>query len=218
MGRLIYVEGGVGSGKSTYCIEVGRRLNYRVFQEPVDQEQLTRFYTEPSKYAYHLQNFLLHKRIGIQMLAACEALYSDQYDGAMVDRSLFGDAVFAKMHYEAGNISRLDWEAYQMSLTNMKFMIWPPTTLVYLDVQPEVALARIQGRMKEEDRNFEGGITLDYLKSLKRHYEEFIQDAKDGKFPWSHAMDVRYSDWNPATLSSTEWDAVAAALKEHRGR
>ena len=186
----------------------------RVFKEPVDQEHLTRFYADPARYAFNFQIHLLHKRIGIQMLAACEALYSDAYAGAIVDRSLFGDEVFASLHHDAGNIDDLDWEAYRSALRNMQFMIWPPTTLIYLRVQPEVALARMQKRMSEEQRAFEGGVTLEYLQELYKRYETLVKDASRGAFPWSHTLEVRYVDWNPSIRTKAEWDQVAAGLKE----
>jgi deoxyadenosine/deoxycytidine kinase len=216
MGRLIYVEGIIGAGKSTYAREVGERLNYRVFKEPVDKTHLDRFYADPKKYAFNYQVFILHKRIGIQNLAAAESLYSDRWDGAIVDRSLFGDAAFAELHAEEGNIEPLDLEAYQQAKHNMQLMIWPPTTLVFLDVQPGTAMDRIKVRMAEEagGRDFELGIDVEYLEKLRKAYKKLIKSAKDGKYPWSHNVDVIHVEWNPATRTSGEWDAVAAGLKE----
>lgn len=214
MGRLCYVEGLVGSGKSTYTREVGKRLNYRVFKEPVDKDHLTRFYTDPKGFAYHLQMHLLHRRIGIQMLAACEALYSDCYAGALVDRSVMGDAAFASMHHESGNISDLDWQTYQAALAAMKLMLFPPTTLIFLDARPETCLERIHERAKVEDRPYEAGVELAYLRQLAVHYKELIRSAKDGRWPWGHAVDVQHIQWDPATRTEAEWNAVAASLAE----
>lgn len=216
MGRLVYVEGIIGAGKSTYAREVGSRLNYRVFEEPVDKRHLDRFYKDPARYAFAFQIHILHKRIGIQNLAAAEALYSDRWDGAMVDRSLFGDAAFEELHAKEGNIEPLDQEAYQAAKHNMQLMIWPPTTLVFLDVQPRVALKRITSRLEEAggDRDFELGIDIEYLQKLRKSYKKLIKAAKDGKYPWSHAVDVIHVEWNPATRTEEEWDAVAEGLKE----
>lgn len=216
MGRLVYVEGIIGAGKSTYAREVGTRLNYRIFEEPVDKRHLDRFYSNPASYAFAFQIYILHKRIGIQNLAAAEALYSDRWDGAIVDRSLFGDAAFAELHAKAGNIEPLDQEAYQAAKLNMQLMIWPPTTLVFLDVLPRVALRRITERLQSSNgnRNFESGVDLEYLTKLRRAYKKLISAAKDGKYPWSHAVNVVHVEWNPATRTSEEWDAVAEGLKE----
>lgn len=211
MGRLIFVEGIIGAGKSTFSREVGNRLNYRVFKEPVDDDRLKRFYSNPKKYAFHYQIHILHKRIGIQQLAAAEALYSTDYAGAIVDRSLFGDAAFKDLHGKYGNIEELDLGTYDLAKTNMQLMIWPPTDLVFLDVSPSTAFNRIKQRMEESPnrQEFETGITLDYLEALSSEYQKLISSARDGKYPWSHAVNVQYVDWNPCTLSTEEWDSVA---------
>jgi deoxyadenosine/deoxycytidine kinase len=216
MGRLIYVEGIIGAGKSTYAREVGQRLNYRVFKEPVDKRHLDRFYADPQKYAFAYQVFILHKRIGIQNLAAAESLYSDRWDGAMVDRSLFGDAAFAELHAAEGNIEPLDLEAYHAAKHNMQLMIWPPTTLVFLDVQPRTAFKRVKTRLEESEgkRDFELGIDIEYLQKLRKAYKKLIKAAKNGKYPWSHNVDVVHVEWNPNTRTKEEWDAVAEGLAE----
>jgi len=216
MGRLIYVEGIVSAGKSTYAKEVGKRLNYRVFEEPVDKKHLDRFYKDPARYAFAFQIYILHKRIGIQNLAAAEALYSDRWDGAIVDRSLFGDSAFAELHAEEGNIAPLDMEAYRAAKHNMQLMIWPPTTLVFLDVQPCVALSRLKERLEKSkgDRDFELGVTLEYLQKLRHAYKRLIVAAKDGTYPWSHAVSVVHTQWDPKTVTAEEWDAVAEGLRE----
>jgi len=213
-GRLVYVEGGIGSGKTTYVREVGPRLNYRVIKEPVDKAHLDRFYSNPKGYAYQLQLHLLHRRIGLQMLAACEALYSDTYDGAMVDRSVFGDATFEAMHYEDGNITELDHQTYRAALKNMKLMLFPPTTLIYIDAQPETCLRRIRERAEKEDRPYESGITLEYLRRLQGHYKQLLRSAKEGQWPWGHCVDIVHVQGDLERRTPAEWDAVAQGLKE----
>jgi deoxyadenosine/deoxycytidine kinase len=209
-GELVYVEGIIGAGKSTYCREVGRRLNYRVIEEPVgDNPYLKLFYSDPKRYAYEMQIYLLHRRIGLQQLAAAEALYSTEYNGSMIDRSLFGDRVFEELHHQDGNISDLQHHAYLVAVRNMQLMIYPPTTLVYLDVEPDVALERI----RERDRSCETSISLDYLSRLADGYHRLIESAKSGRFPWSHAVQVFIVQYNAPIVSSTTWNATACGLR-----
>lgn len=50
---LIWVEGLIGCGKSTFSKEVGSRLGLRVIEEPVaTNPYLGKFYKEPQKYAF----------------------------------------------------------------------------------------------------------------------------------------------------------------------
>jgi deoxyadenosine/deoxycytidine kinase len=215
LGRLIYVESIIGGGKTTFVNEIGERLNYRIFREPVESNPyLPLFYKDMKAYAYTMQIYLLFRRIKIQQSAAAECLVPDQgYNGAMIDRSLGGDAVFEEMLHDGGYISDIDHEAYLTALECLKLLIYPPTTLVFLDVRPEIAFKRI----KERGRKAEGDMTLEYLVSLAKYYKKFIKNAKDGKYPWSHAVQVRHMDWNPATVTAEEWDAVAANLLEEWG-
>lgn len=210
MGTLIYVEGIIGVGKSTYCKEIAQRLNYRVIEEPVKTNPyLELFYQNPKEYAYEMQIYLLHRRIGLQQLAAAEALYSPHYAGAMLDRSLFGDRVFEELHHEDGNISDLQHHAYLTAIRNMQLMIYPPTILVFLDAEPQICLDRIKAR----SRGCEVGISLDYLERLTQRYHRLIQDAKDGRYPWSHAVRVLHKSWNHDTMTQAQWDAESASLK-----
>jgi len=210
MGTLIYVEGGIGVGKSTYCHEIGKRLNYRVIEEPVQSNPyLKLFYQDPKRYAYEMQIYLLHRRIGLQQLAAAEALYSPDYAVAMLDRTVFGDRVFEELHHEDGNISDIQHHAYLTSIRNMQLMLFPPTILIFLDAEPEISLKRINDR----SRGCESGIAIDYLERLTQRYHRFIQDAKDGRYPWSHAVRVLHKSWNHDTMTDAQWDAEAASLK-----
>jgi deoxyadenosine/deoxycytidine kinase len=208
---LVYVEGSIGAGKSTYAEEVGKRLNYRVMKEPVnDNPYLEPFYQDPKHYAYAMQIYLLHRRIGLQRLAADESLYSDRWAGAIIDRSVFGDRVFAEEHFRVGNISELDMHAYDIAYESMRLMIFPPTVLVYLDVTPETAYRRIH----ERDRKVECKITLEYLQALNHGYRKLMKRARDGNYPWSHCLRLLEVPWDPATRTVEEWDAVARNLEQ----
>lgn len=108
---LIWVEGIIGAGKSTFSREIAKRLQLRLIEEPVeDNPYLGPFYQDPKTHAFGMQVFLLHRRYAIQQLASLEATGVGGYQGAIIDRSLSGDRVFAKLHLQEGNISELDVE------------------------------------------------------------------------------------------------------------
>jgi deoxyadenosine/deoxycytidine kinase len=210
MGHLLYCEGIIGAGKSEYCKQIAKRLSLRLIKEPMeDNPYIDLFYQDPKRWAYEMQIYLLHRRIGLQQLAAAEALYSAEYRGAIIDRSLFGDANFEELHHEVGNISDLQHHAYLTAIRNMKLMIFPPTVLVFLDVEPKVALERI----RERARGCEVNIKIEYLEQLTRKYHSMIQGAKTGHYPFSHAVSVLYVPWNHNTRTDPEWDSAAASLQ-----
>ena len=93
---VLWIEGNLGSGKSTFAKEIAQRLGLRLVEEPVETNPyLELFYAEPSKWAFAMQIFLLHKRYAMQQLASFEATGVGGYNGAILDRSLAGDRVFA---------------------------------------------------------------------------------------------------------------------------
>ncbi len=206
---LIWVEGIIGAGKTTFSREIAKRLRLRLIEEPVDDNPyLERFYKDQKKWAFGMQMFLLYRRYLIQRLAADEAVGLTGYEGAILDRSLSGDRVFAKMHMRAGNIEEIDWQTYEMSYDIMCRSLLPPTILVYLSVRPETAYER----MRRRNRGAEAGVSLDYLKSLEQGYEELLDEARHGLLPWAHAVHVVPIPWDVDTRTEEEWDAVAATI------
>jgi hypothetical protein len=113
---LLWVEAIIGAGKTTFCREVGSRLHLRVIEEPVKENPyLEDFYKDEKRWAFPMQMFLLERRKLMQQLAAIEATGIGGYKGAILDRSLSGDRVFAKMHMHKGNIHPRDWNTYEES-------------------------------------------------------------------------------------------------------
>lgn len=206
---LIWVEGIIGAGKTTFAREVGKRLNLRMIEEPVETNPyLEKFYKDPKKYAFGMQVFLLHKRYMMQQLAACEATGVGGAQGSILDRSLSGDRVFARLHMESGNIDPLDWETYETAYNYMARNLLPPTLLIFLDVQPQTAY----DRMKHRNRGAEAGVPLEYLTDLRAGYQRLLKEAETGLMPWAHAVRVSRIVWDPDTTSDKQWDAVSKTV------
>lgn len=207
---LIWTEGIIGAGKTTFAREVAQRLNLRLIEEPVDSNPyLSLFYQDPKKYAFGMQVRLLHHRYAIQQLAAYEATGMGGYEGAILDRSLSGDRVFAKLHWQSGNIERIDWETYEMAYDVMCRTLLPPTLMVFLDIQPETA----HERMRKRGRDAEKGVPLSYLQQLRAGYGELLNEAERGLLPWSHAVRVCRIPWDPDTLTPPQWDSTAETIR-----
>ena len=61
---------------------------------------------------------------------------SQSYRGAILDRSISGDRVFAKMLWKEGHMSEECWHVYESSYDGACRTLLPPTKLLFLDVQP----------------------------------------------------------------------------------
>jgi len=208
---LIWVEGLIGCGKSTFTKEIGQRLNLRIVEEPVaGNPYLGKFYQDHKKYAFGMQMFLLHQRYAMQQLASYEATGIGNFQGAILDRSLAGDRVFAKMLMKDGLIDTLDWETYEMSYNIMARSLLPPTLLIFLDVQPETAYERMKNRNRAE----ETGVPIEYLIKLRHAYNELLQEAETSLLPWAHSVRISRLLWEPDTLSPVQWDRVAQTVSD----
>lgn len=213
---LIWIEGVIGAGKTTFAREIAKRLNLRMIEEPVgggegqENPYLEKFYKDPKRYAFGMQMFLLHKRYAMQQLASFEATGVGGYDGAALDRSISGDRVFAKMLCQEGHIELLDFATYEMAYNYMCRTLLPPTLLVFLDVQPKTAF----DRMKIRNRGAEAGVSLDYLIKLRDGYHELLAEAEAGLLPWAHAIKIARIPWDVPTCTSEQWDSVAQTIKD----
>lgn len=205
----IWVEGIIGAGKTTFATKIGQRLGLRIIEEPVEENPyLDLFYKDQKKYAFGLQIFMLHRRCIQQRLAADEATGVGGFKGAILDRSLFGDRVFAKIHADEGNIEEIDYKTYLMAYSFISRTLLPPSLLVFLDIQPETAFVRVNKRKRPQ----EDGLPLEYLQKLRDGYLDMLAEIKKGLLPWGHSVDVCRIPWDPDTLTETEWDSVASTI------
>ena len=101
------------------------------------------------------------------------------------DRTIYEDVIFAKMLHEDGSMDARDFSTYVGLFNNMTNFLHRPDLIIYLDIEPEVALQRVRSR----GRACENGLTLDYLVRLRDGYEEWLQDV-EGRIP------VLRIDWN----------------------
>lgn len=88
----------------------------------------------------------------------------------MQDRSIYEDAIFAKMLVESGQMDPRDYETYTELFNNMSHFMQRPNIIVHLDVSPEESLRRIKLR----SRDCESSISLEYLTALHAGYESFL--------------------------------------------
>jgi deoxyadenosine kinase len=122
--------------------------------------------------------------------------------GAVQDRTIYEDTIFARMLHEAGYIDQRDYETYLGHFNIMKRFLVYPDILIYLRVSPEVSMQRIQ----ERGRDAESGIELAYMEKLHQGYESFIEEMKN----YTRVLTL---DWN----QYQEMDEVVNLISEKAG-
>jgi len=192
-GPTIWIEGLIAAGKTTLAKALAESLGLRPLYEPVDSNPyLQMFYEDPRRWSFAMQMELLIRRYAMQKLAAYEAVTDGGYKGAIIDRGLPGDRVFARLHMIAGNMSELEWQTYERAYNIMTCSLTPPSLILFLDCEPEVAFERV----KERKRGAEAKMELRYLQDLRKGYLDLMVEIESGEHAWSKGMEVMRVPWN----------------------
>ncbi len=162
---MIVIEGVVGVGKSSLMRILGKE-GYTEFEEPVvNNPILDKFYHDRVRYSFPLQVFFLNKRFEHIKKAKDVA-------NAVMDRSIYGDAIFARMLNINDEMSDEEFGIYSELLENMLEHVQAPKLMVYLEIGVDEAMRRIQKR----GRDYELIVERDYWQKLNDEYETYFSD------------------------------------------
>jgi deoxyadenosine/deoxycytidine kinase len=165
---VITIAGTVGVGKSTITNALANALDFRTSFEKVDANPyLDKFYADFTRWSFHLQVYFLAERFKEQ-----KRIF--EYGGGFIqDRSIYEDTgIFAKMHFEKGTMSKVDYETYTSLFEAMVMTPYfpHPDLLIYL----EGSIDDIIGRIKERGRPMEQQTPIDYWNEMHQRYEDWI--------------------------------------------
>ena len=104
---FIGIAGLIGAGKSTLAKSLGEYCGLPVYYEPVkDNEYLADFYRDTKQYAFSMQIYLLNRRFQQHQ----EIIWKGM--GAVQDRTIYEDAIFAKTLVNLGLMEDRDYRTY----------------------------------------------------------------------------------------------------------
>jgi len=164
---FVAVSGNIGSGKSTITTLLSEKLGWTPCYEVVDENPyLPDFYADMSRWSFHLQVFFLSKRFQHHQAIT-------RAPGSTVqDRTIYEDAdIFARNLYLQGWMEERDFRNYHELFTTMIQFLRPPDLILYLRASVPTLLERIRRR----GRDYERGVSADYLAQLNARYEEWTQ-------------------------------------------
>ncbi len=178
-GDYVIVLGGmIGVGKTTYAEMIGDHLDSDVFYESVDDNRLLdKFYSNKKRWAFALQIYFLNMRFR----AIKEALKNRHN---VLDRSIYEDALFSRINYEEGNMSKAEFDCYLDLLDNMMEEIEglpkkAPDVFIYL----RASFKTISERIKKRGRDFEqfdnNPELEDYMRKLHSRYDDWVFNHYD---------------------------------------
>jgi deoxyadenosine/deoxycytidine kinase len=166
---LVSVAGNIGVGKTTLTHLLGERLGWETYYEQVlDNPYLPDFYADMRRWSFSLQiYFFTHRFLMFQDMMAQDC-------SCVQDRTIFEDLeIFARTLNQQGYLSDLDYSNYRDLFETMIDFLPSPDVIIYLRASPQFLLRRIRSR----GRDFEQGITLEYLRGLHEAYEDWVERA-----------------------------------------
>lgn len=166
---IITIAGTVGVGKSSLTTALAEKLNFRTSFEKVDTNPyLEKFYNDFERWSFHLQVYFLAERFKEQ-----KRMF--EYGGGFIqDRSIYEDVdIFARMHEQAGTMSKEDFETYYQLYEAMVMTPYfpQPDCLIYLECDYDAVIKRIA----ERGRQMEIDTDETYWRALYARYEEWIE-------------------------------------------
>lgn len=169
MGQIqIIVEGMTASGKSTIVELISKRLGFKVmpeeFRDPLDL--LSRFHND-RRWAFPMQLNFLVTRFAQYLCASEENDY-------ILDRSVFGDKVYAMLYYKNGYFKDSQLGCYLTLYDSLLRYIKNPKLLIVVKCPFEEIMRRIYDRGRED----EIAAGEEYWRSLYEAYVPFLDFVK----------------------------------------
>ncbi len=177
-GSLMVLEGGIAAGKTTTgkslllhrAVSLGGRHVF--FEEPLDPVRLGEYIKDPKNKANGFQRHMLSVRIFLWRWAI-RLVRSGIH--VILDRSFYGDWVFAYVNFLFGSISAPEFEDYMKEFEHISEELSQlgedlDVRVVYIKEDLEECLQRIRIR----NRYGESGYTEEYLRLLILVYDKYI--------------------------------------------
>lgn len=173
--KLIYVEGIIGAGKSTFVQNLSKHMSKLTsVQEPVDEWQkdgiLEKYYKDMRRWALSFQLRIVHDKIKL-----LNSLEFDNDNIYVVERSIYSDKCFTNTlnHFDI-----LDDFDYKLS-TDVRdiyeeYTKKSPDLIIYL----RPTIKKCMNRVKKRNRKEEKDLTVEYQEVLLRYHDTLFNSDK----------------------------------------
>ncbi|NAW50550.1 deoxynucleoside kinase [Elizabethkingia argentiflava] len=169
----IAVTGNIGAGKTTLTKMLAKHYGWEAQFEDVDHNPyLNDFYHDMAKWAFNLQIYFLGSRF--------KQIKEIRESGKNViqDRTIYEDAnIFAENLNDMGLLNERDFNNYKSVFSLMKSFLSAPDLLIYLKAD----ISKLVEQIAKRGREYEAGISIEYLSKLNHKYEKWIQGYQEGK-------------------------------------
>lgn len=170
---FVAVAGNIGTGKTTLTKMLSQRFGWEAHYEVVaENPYLADFYRDMRRYSFPLQIFFLNSRFKAHQMV------TERTNSAIQDRTIYEDAaIFARNLFEQGQMEERDYQNYLELYRVMAGFLNPPDLIIYL----RKSLPKLKERIAQRGRDYEKNIPDEYLSSLNRYYDDWMDSYDVGK-------------------------------------
>ena len=189
--KHVAIAGNIGAGKTTLCTQLGKHFGWQIHYESTDNNPyLSDFYNDMQRWSFNLQIYFLNNRY-----RQIVNIHNGE-NTVIQDRTIYEDAfIFAPNLHDMGLMSTRDFHNYRDLFQLMMSQVQSPDLLIYLKADISTLVSHIQSR----GRDYEGSMSLDYLKRLNERYESWIKEYSEGNLLIIDANEVDFKN-NPEDL------------------
>ncbi len=170
---FIAIAGNIGTGKTTLTRMLSDRFGWKAHFEAVSENPyLSDFYRDMMRWSFPLQVYFLTHRFQAHQLV------TQGNHSSVQDRSIYEDAnIFARNLYEQGDMEERDYKNYVDLYNTMCQYLTPPDLIIYL----RKSIPTLKQRIAQRGREYERDIPDQYLLSLNRYYDDWMETYNLGK-------------------------------------
>ena len=166
----IGIAGNIGCGKTTLTRKLSEHYGWTPRYESVTYNPyLEDYYSDIPRWSFNLEVYFLAQRFKdiLDIRRSDEVIIQDR-------TILEGVHIFVENNYRMGNLSDRDFRTYMDLFELMMSLVKEPDLLIYIKSSVPHLVSQIQKRGRE----YEQGISLDYLAGLNSLYENWIDSYK----------------------------------------
>ncbi|MDQ3142096.1 MAG: deoxynucleoside kinase [Bacteroidota bacterium] len=169
--KHVGIAGNIGAGKTTLCEALAKQFQWDVhYEDTSSNPYLSDFYYDMPRWSFNLQVYFLNSRF--------QQIVKIQKGNKTVvqDRTIYEDAfIFAPNLHDMGLMSQRDFKNYFSLFEIMMSTIQPPDLVIYI----QASIPTLVNHIHQRGRDYEGNMSLDYLKKLNQRYDEWVSNYKD---------------------------------------
>lgn len=197
----IGVAGNIGCGKTTLTRMLAEYYKWTPRYEAVTYNPyLEDYYSDISRWSFNLEVYFLAQRFKDVLDIA------KSKDVIIQDRTIMeGVEIFVANNHKLGNLSDRDFETYMDLFRLMMSLVKEPDLLIYI----RSSIPHLVSQIQKRGRDYEQGISIEYLSGLNDLYEDWISRYK-GKLIVIDGDDLDFEN-RPSDFSVIT-DRIDAAL------